>query len=61
MFGDNPRTRELAEFLLEIYTLPQILEMNELTEEDALSLLLEHGYLSEPQTVIQEYEIEEDD
>lgn len=60
MFGDNDKTRKLAEFLLEMFSIEDILEMNEMTTEDVLVFLLEHGMFSEPSGVIEEYEVEED-
>jgi len=40
---------ESVERLLEIYTLTEILELNDLTEEDALSFLLDEGFVESPE------------
>ena len=37
--------------LLEAYTFSEILEMNDLTEEDALEYLAEHGVIKLPEIV----------
>jgi hypothetical protein len=59
MFGDNERTHELVEFLLELYSLEELLEMNDLSPEEVLAHLLEAGLLIEPRSVVEAYE--EDD
>lgn len=56
MFGDNENTHNLAEFLLDMYDLEDLLELNDLTEIEVVSYLLEAGLLGEPASVIQEYE-----
>lgn len=56
MFGDNENTHNLAEFLLDMYDLEDLLELNDLTEIEVVSYLLEVGLLGEPASVIQEYE-----
>lgn len=38
-----------AEALLETYTLTEILEMNDLTEADALEFLIEEGFIELPE------------
>lgn len=56
MFGDNRGTYELIEELLSLHTLEELFEMNDLSEEDVLRILLEGGYLGEPERVLQAYE-----
>lgn len=56
LFGDNENTHNLAEFLLDMYDLEDLLELNDLTEIEVVSYLLEAGLLGEPASVIQEYE-----
>lgn len=58
MFGDNDTTRELAEFLLGLYTLEELLELNDLTEVEVLIRLLEDGFIAEPASIVQAYEVE---
>lgn len=40
---------EQAEALLDVYTLAEILEMNDLTEADALEFLLAQGFIELPE------------
>lgn len=53
----------LAEELLDILELDQIFEMNDLTDLDVLSVLVEAGLISQPERVIERFEAEyeEDD
>ncbi len=60
MFGENSQTKELAEELLDSFNLDELLEMNDLSEVEVICLLLEWGYLGEPQRLIQLYERQED-
>lgn len=43
----DPRLLELAEKLLEVLTLEEILDYNELTETEALTVLIENGLIDE--------------
>lgn len=63
MFGDNDNTWGLAGLLLEWYTLEELLELNDLTEEELVVHLLETGIIVEPRSVIEGYEedVEETD
>ena len=62
MFGDNDNTWGLASLLLEMFTLEELLERNDLSEEELLVHLLETGFIVEPRSIIEGYEddIEED-
>lgn len=51
MFGDN-NNRGLAEQLLETYYLEDILEWSGMSEEDALTALLEHGLIRIPEEIV---------
>lgn len=59
MFGDNNTTHELIDELLSLFTLEEILEMNDLSEEEVLLILLEGGMIGEPERVLQAYEVEQ--
>lgn len=59
MFGDTEVFTEIAERLLEMYDLEDILEMNNLTSEDALAILIEGGFIGHPESIIRELEQEE--
>lgn len=56
MRTDNPDTRvevdmrERVELVFENYTLEQILEMNDLTEQEAIFLLFMEGHINEPES-----------
>lgn len=50
----------LAEVLLKDFTLSEILEMNNLTEEDVLQILVEGGLIDQPERVVAEFEAEEE-
>lgn len=56
MFGDNRLTWDLADELLSMFTLDEILEMNDITETEVLKILLEGGCIGEPERVLQAYE-----
>ncbi len=56
MFGDNENTRNLAEAILDVYTIEELLELNDLTEIELVTHLLEAGLLGEPATIIEAYE-----
>lgn len=46
----------LAERLLKDFTLEEIMEYNDLTEEDVLTVLVEGGYIGEPERIVAEVE-----
>jgi hypothetical protein len=48
--------KTLAEVLLQSFDLSEILEMNDLTEEEVLSLLIDNGLISEPSRIVDDYE-----
>lgn len=51
MFGEN-NNKNLAERLLESYYLEDILEWSGMSEEDALTALLEHGLINIPDSIV---------
>lgn len=59
MFGDNRGTYDLIEELLSLHTLEELFEMNDISEEDVLRILLEGGHIGEPERVLQAFEIEQ--
>lgn len=56
MFGDNRLTKELISELLSEFSLEEIFEMNDITEDEVLLILLQGGHLGEPQFLIEKYE-----
>lgn len=42
--------RDRVDLIFENYTLEELLEMNDLTEQDAIFLLYMEGYISEPES-----------
>lgn len=56
MKTDNPdrrveeSIRDRVEFIFENYTLSEILEMNDLTEQEVIFLLYMEGHINEPQS-----------
>src|SRR5690606_2931186 len=56
VFGDNRRTYELIEELLDLFSLEEIFDINDLTTEEVLRILLEGGHLGEPSYVLTKYE-----
>jgi hypothetical protein len=61
MFGDNDNTHELADLLLDLYSLEELLELNDMTEIELVAHLLEAGLLGEPSSIIETYETQEED
>lgn len=53
-----PRTIE--EILLSNFSLEELLELNDISEEEVIELLYDQGWLSEPENLIREFEIDED-
>lgn len=49
MFGDSPTLGLRAEELLKDFTLEELLEMNNLTEQEVIELLLEAGLINDPE------------
>jgi hypothetical protein len=43
------RLAQMAEEILKDFKLEEVLEMNDLTEEDVLEILLENGLINEPE------------
>lgn len=52
--------RALEEILLTNFTLEELLELNDLTEEDVIVLLFENGLINEPENLIRDFENDED-
>lgn len=46
----------LSERLLQDFTLAEIMEMNDLSEEDVLVLLIDGGLIGEPERIVAEIE-----
>lgn len=53
--------KTLAEALLEMFSLPELLELNDITEEDVLELLIREGRMSQPEHIVLEYEEESEE
>lgn len=51
--------KSLAETLLEDFSLVELLEMNDLTEEEVLELLIEGGLIGQPERIVEQFEVEE--
>lgn len=54
-------TKTLAEVLLQSFDLLEIMEMNDLTEEEVLDILIEGGYIDQPERIVREFEVSERD
>lgn len=52
MFGDDRYFNDMAELLLTLMSFEELLEMNNLTEDEVLTILLEGGYIGEPSRVL---------
>lgn len=61
MFGENPVIANLAEELLRGFTLEELLEMNDLTEEFVLEYLIVGGHIAEPERIIARFEGESEE
>lgn len=61
MFGDNNLYEDIAEELLELYELDDLLELNNLTELETVAILLEGGYIGYPRNIIDRLQSEEVD
>jgi hypothetical protein len=53
MYGEK-----LVDFLLTQFDLQELLEMNDLTDEEVLQMLIDGGKIGEPQRVLSEWEEE---
>lgn len=51
MYGKENTLDDIFEFLLEQFTLEEILELNDITEAEVLEMLFEKGLLTEPERV----------
>lgn len=56
MFGEDQVFADIAEELLELYDLEEILELNDVTHEELIETLLRLGRISYPETVVQRME-----
>lgn len=54
-----PRTIE--EILLANFSLEELLELNDISEEEVIELLYAQGWLNEPENLIREFELDEDE
>lgn len=50
--------KPLEEVLLANFTLEEILELNDITEEDVITMLFNAGLISEPESLIREFEVD---
>lgn len=48
--------KSLSEILLQSFELSELLEMNDLTEEEVLDVLIKEGLISEPSRIVDDYE-----
>jgi len=53
MFGDDKWAASVAEDLLSSFELDELLELNDLTEHEALSILIEAGFIVQPERYFQ--------
>jgi hypothetical protein len=53
MYGKDNSIEDIFEFLLEQFSLEEILEMNNLSTTEVLTILFEEGLLSEPERVFE--------
>lgn len=49
--------KALEDILLCNFTLEELLELNDITEEDVIRLLYEQGLIGEPEQLIRQFEI----
>lgn len=61
MFGDSEIFLKIAAEILEDFSLEEILELNNLTEEDVLSILIENGHVDYPTGYFRRLEGESED
>lgn len=61
MFGDYNTLERIAEEMLKDIELTEILEMNNLTELEALTILLEGGHIGQPERYFARLEVEDED
>lgn len=52
---------KLAEELLSLFELEDILEMNDLEEVEVLSILISSGLIGQPEHIIEQFEEEDDE
>lgn len=53
--------RNIEEILLANFSLEELLELNDITEEEVIELLYENGMLHEPEQLIRDFEIEDEE
>jgi hypothetical protein len=56
VFNEDAYCLTLSEELLENFTLSEIFELNDLKDEDVLSILIRGGHIGEPSVVIERFE-----
>lgn len=49
MFGDSEFEAEVAAELLSLFDFMEVLEMNDLSEQDVLEILIGGGYVTQPE------------
>lgn len=59
MFGDSEFEERLAEALLSDFEFSDILELNDLSDQEVLEILIRGGYISQPETYINQFEDED--
>ena len=57
MYGKDNSLEDILEFLLEQFTLEELLEMNDITELEVLEILYHEGFLTEPERVFPERDV----
>lgn len=61
MFRDDTLAEEIAEDMLADYELSEILEMNDLTDVETLSILIQRGFIGFPERYLDRLEGETED
>jgi len=61
VFGDFSVYEEIAEALLSDFTLEELLELNNLTELEVLSILIEGGHVGQPERYFEQGQGESED
>ena len=54
MFGDSEYELDVARSVLELFSLSEILELNDITEEEVLALLIGRGHVTQPEGLLYE-------
>lgn len=51
--------KPLEEILLANFTLEELLELNDISEEEVIEMLFDAGLISEPESLIREFEVDD--